>query len=75
MNQLFESYPDMLTVEQLARALNIGRSMAYRLVRTGQVRSLRFGTAIRVPKTALLAAVARNNAVAGGGYAGGGVSA
>lgn len=75
MNRLFESYPDMLTVEQLAQALNIGRSMAYRLVRTGQVRSLRFGTAIRVPKTALLAAVARNNEVAGGGYAEGGASA
>ena len=75
MNQLFASYPDMLTVEQLAQALNIGRSMAYRLVRTGQVRSLRFGTAIRVPKTALVAAVARKNESAGGGGLKGGVSA
>ena len=75
MSWLFESYPDMLTVEQLAQALNIGRSMAYRLVQTGQVRSLRFGKAIRVPKTALLAAVARGNEVAGGGQVEGGVSA
>lgn len=67
MSELFESYPDMLTMAQMAHALNIGRSMAYRLVRTGQVGSLRFGTAIRVPKTALLAAVARQNEVAGGG--------
>lgn len=75
MSQLFSSYPDMLTVEQLAQALNIGRTMAYRLVRTGQVRSLRFGTAIRVPKTALLAAVARKDEVAGNGHAEGGVPA
>lgn len=75
MSQLFESYPDMLTVEQLAQALNIGRSMAYRLVHTGQVRSMRFGTAIRVPKTALLAAVARQNEGAGGGGLKGGVPA
>ena len=61
MNQLFEAYPDMMTVEQMAHALNIGRSMAYRLVHTGQIRSLRFGTAIRVPKSSLLAAVARQN--------------
>lgn len=71
MSRLFEEYPDMLTVEQLAHALNIGRSMAYRLVRSGQVYSLRFGTAIRVPKTALLAAVARKNEVAGHSAAGG----
>ena len=75
MNQLFAAYPDMLTVEQLAQALNIGKSMAYRLVRTGQVRSLRFGTAIRVPKTALMAAVARQNEGAGGGGLEGGVPA
>ena len=75
MNQLFASYPDMLTVEQLAQALNIGKSMAYRLVRTGQVRSLRFGTAIRVPKTALMAAVARQSEGAGDGGLEGGVPA
>ncbi len=74
MSQLFTAYPDMLTVEQLAQALNIGRSMAYRLVRSGQVRSLRFGTAIRVPKTALVAAVARGTEVAGSGPALGGGS-
>lgn len=74
MSELFETYPDMLTMSQVANALNIGRSMAYRLVRSGQVYSLRFGTAIRVPKTALLAAVARKNEVAGGGGTVGGAS-
>ena len=59
MSQMFDAYPDMMTVEQLAQALNIGRTMAYRLVRSGAVQSLRFGVAIRIPKAALLAAVVR----------------
>lgn len=71
MSELFEAYPDMLTIEQVSHALNIGRSMAYRLVRSGEVYSLRFGTAIRVPKTALLVAVARKNEVADHGTMGG----
>lgn len=74
MNQLFDSYPDILTVEQMAHALNIGRTMAYRLVRTGQIKSLRFGMAIRVPKTSLLAAVDRQNEVVVHGQPEGGVS-
>lgn len=74
MSQLFEGYPDMMTVEQMAHALNIGRTMAYRLVREGEIRSLRFGKAIRVPKTCLLATVARQNGVAGHGGTEGGVS-
>ena len=75
MTQLFENYPDMLTVDQLGQALHIGRTMAYRLVNSGEIPSLRFGTAIRIPKTALLAAVARQNNVAGGGCPEGGVPA
>lgn len=74
MNKLFEGYPDMLTVGQMAQALNIGRTMAYRLIQSGQIQSLRFGKVIRIPKTALLAA-ARTDEVSGGGQTGGGVSA
>ena len=48
MTQLFENYPDMLTVDQLGQALHIGRTMAYRLVNSGEIPSLRFGTAIRI---------------------------
>lgn len=64
MSQMFDVYPDMMTVEQLAQALNIGRTMAYRLVRSGAVQSLRFGVAIRIPKAALLAAVVRKKEAA-----------
>lgn len=57
MTQLFAELPDVMTVEQMAKALHIGRTLAYRLVQSGQVRCLRLGTAIRIPKTALLAVV------------------
>lgn len=49
----FENYPDVLTMEQLQNALNVGRSTAYALVRTGEIRSFRIGTAIRVPKESI----------------------
>ena len=64
MSQMFDAYPDMMTVEQLAQALNIGRTMAYRLVRSGAVQSVRFGVAIRIPEAALLAAVVRKKEAA-----------
>lgn len=57
MNQLFAELPDVLTVMQMARALNIGRTKAYQLVEDGQVRSLRLGSVIRIPKTALLSMI------------------
>lgn len=71
MSQMFESYPDMLTVEQLAQALNIGRTLAYRLVRAGKVHSVRLGAAIRIPKAALVSALARTEATAGQSGGGG----
>ena len=57
-----ESLPDMLTVEEAAAVLRIGRSRAYEEVgvflRTGGaagVPSIRIGRSVRVPKRALLA--------------------
>ena len=63
--ELFQQYPDMLTVEQMAQALNIGRTKAYQMVRSGAVASLSFGKAIRIPKTALWAVVPRTKECAG----------
>jgi len=54
---LFESYPDILTVRQVAEMLNIGRNNAYELVRSGQIRSVTIGRQIRVPKDSVIAFV------------------
>ncbi len=47
---MLNDYPDLMTVKDLQKALQIGRSKAYSLVNTGAVRSLHIGNAIRVPK-------------------------
>jgi excisionase family DNA binding protein len=48
------NFPDILTVNDLAASLHICRSMAYKLVRTGAVRSIHIGNKIRIPKAYLL---------------------
>ncbi len=43
----------VLTVEEAASYLEIGRNTAYRAVRDGSIPSIRIGRIIRVPKKAL----------------------
>ena len=42
-----------LNIEILMAVLNIGRNSAYELVRSGQIRSFRIGTQIRIPRQAV----------------------
>ena len=44
----------MLTVREAAAILRIGRNQLYQAVAHGQLRAIRIGRAIRVPKQALL---------------------
>lgn len=46
--------PMTLRVEDLMAILGIGRNTAYQLVRSGQIRSVRIGRQIRIPRDALL---------------------
>ena len=45
--------PGVLKVMEVADELRIGRNQAYELVRTGQLRAVRIGQAIRVTREAL----------------------
>ena len=45
--------PLVLKVEDLMPILGIGRNTAYELVRCGQIRSIRIGRKIRVPRDAV----------------------
>lgn len=49
----FDELPLALRVEDLMPVLGIGRNTAYELVRSGQIRSVRVGKQIRIPKEAL----------------------
>ena len=46
--------PMILRVEDLMPLLGMGRNPAYQLIRSGQIRSVRIGRQIRVPRDALL---------------------
>jgi excisionase family DNA binding protein len=46
-------HPEMLKVQEVAAILRCGKNQAYELVRSGQIRSVNIGRAIRVPREAL----------------------
>jgi len=54
---MFEMYPDVMSVADIRKALGIGRTKAYELINTGQLKSIKIGNAIRVPKLMLLDAL------------------
>jgi len=45
--------PLVLTVEEAARVLRIGRSSAYEAARTGELPTVRIGRILRVPRSAI----------------------
>ena len=49
-----ENLPMTFRVEDLMPILGIGRNTAYRLVRSGEIRSIRIGRQIRIPRQVLL---------------------
>ena len=51
---LFKQYPEIMSINDLRSALCIGRTKAYELVGSGQIRSIKVGKSIRIPKTSLL---------------------
>jgi len=50
IGNMFLNYPDLLTIDDLQRALGIGRNMAYRLINNGQIEHIRIGKNIKIPK-------------------------
>lgn len=50
--------PLVLTAEELVQILGLKRHLVYALLRSGQIKSLRIGTAFRIPRQALEAYMA-----------------
>ena len=63
-----DDLPLALRVEDLMPILGIGRNTAYELVRSGQIRSIRVGRKIRVPKDAVAAFLGETKDLLNGGY-------
>ena len=61
------SLPDVLTVEQAARYLGIGRNSAYEAARNGAIPAVRIGRRLLVPKHALEQRLASSGQLRGDG--------
>lgn len=58
-NSVYESvlkeYPDILTVDEMSKALGVSSKTGYQLLRENRINHLKVGRAYRVPKAHLLA--------------------
>ena len=59
--ELFEIYPDVMTVQQVRQALGIGRTAVYRLLESHELECFMIGNAYKIPKTCLIDFVRKNS--------------
>ena len=59
--ELFETYPDVMTVQQVRQALSIGRTAVYRLLESHEIECFMIGNAYKIPKTCLIDFVQKNS--------------
>ena len=52
--ELFERYPDVMTVHQAREALGVGQTGVYKLIDQGLLKCFKIGNAYKIPKTALI---------------------
>ena len=58
---MFDLYPDILTVEQLCDAFQIGKNTAYELLNSGQINAIKMGNVWKIPKRSLIDFVIEKN--------------
>ena len=52
--RMFESYPDVVTVNELCEMLDISKKLAYRILDSQDIRSVKVGRIYRIPKAAII---------------------
>lgn len=55
MSEIFKDYPDVVSVEQLMDMLQIGQVLAYKLVKSGEIKSRKVGREYKIPKVNVIA--------------------
>ena len=55
MSEIFKDYPDIVIVEQLMEMLQIGQVLAYKLVKSGEIKSRKVGREYKIPKVNVIA--------------------
>lgn len=51
---MFENFDDILNVDDVAKALKIGTSQTYKLVRSGKIQAFKEGRAWKIAKHSLI---------------------
>lgn len=54
MRRVLRKYPDLMSAKDIQDILYIGRSKAYSLLQSGEIRSIRIGAKYRIPKAYLI---------------------
>lgn len=52
--RMLNKYKDILSVKDLCEILGIGKNTAYRLLKNGEIKSIRIGNKYKIPKRYLL---------------------
>ena len=58
---MFTSYPDLVTIKQLTKMLDIGVTLAYRLVKNNIIPALKVGREYKIPKRNVIAYLTNQN--------------
>ena len=58
---MFTSYPDLVTIKQLTKMLDIGVTLAYRLVKSNTIQALKVGREYKIPKRNVIAYLTNQN--------------
>lgn len=61
MNEMFKDYPDVVSVEQLKEMLQIGQVLAYKLVKSGEIKARKVGREYKILKTTVIEFVSKDN--------------
>lgn len=51
---ILKEYPDILTVEEMSRALGVSTKTGYKLLRENKIECIKVGRSYRIPKAHLL---------------------
>lgn len=55
---MFETYDDILNIEELAEAMKISKTQCYKLVNSGSIKAYKEGKDWKIPKRALIEYIA-----------------
>ena len=58
---MFNEYPDIMSVDQLCEAFQIGKNTAYELLNIGQIKGIKMGNIWKIPRQNLIDYVLREN--------------